>query len=149
MITLHAGALLTTVRLGGQLGDRWSRRLTLLLGLSIQVSVMVYFALLPAGLPPWTAAIGLLVHGMAAGLSLAVLHQVAMDHIPQAQSGEAAGLYSMTRFGGNILGTTLGGVVLQQALGRAAMPIGAYQISFAFIALVGFTGIFVAGRIRE
>ncbi|OUC08609.1 hypothetical protein RY27_07975 [Litorilinea aerophila] len=149
MVTLHAGALLTTVRLGGTLGDRWSRRWTMVLGMSTQITMMVVLGLLPATVPLPLIALALMAHGAGAGLSLAVLHSAAMDRIPAEQSGAAAGLYSMTRFFGNILGTTLGGVVLQQALAHSSQAVDGYRAGFLFIAGVGFLGILVAAGVQD
>ena len=90
----------------------------------------------------------LIVYGLGAGLSLAVLHRLAMDHIPQKESGTAAGLYSMGRFFGSIIGLTLVGVFLQQALlGRTEAA--AYQMAFWFTAGVAVLGIAVIWGVKD
>ena len=148
VITLHAGSLLITVRLGGKLADRWQARYPSLVGVGIQIRALATFALLPADTPLAVAALVLIVHGLGAGLSLAVLSQSAMSDIPQEQSGAAAGLYSMIRFAGSILGTTLGGVLLALTLERSALPLDAYQVVFWFVAGVGVIGFVLATGIR-
>ncbi|MEX1018972.1 MAG: MFS transporter [Litorilinea sp.] len=149
MLTLHAGSLLVTVRLGGQIADRWNSRWPMNIGFGLQVGMMTYFAFLPGTVPIWMAAAGLVFHGLGAGMSLAVLHRTALDQVPPEDSGAAAGLYSMSRFFGSIIGTTLGGVVLATALARTAVPIAAYQIGFGFVALVGVFAFFVIWGIRD
>ncbi|MCB0186839.1 MAG: MFS transporter, partial [Caldilineaceae bacterium] len=47
LITLHAGALLMTVRLGGGFADRFGSRRMVVIGLGSQALTMVYFAFLP------------------------------------------------------------------------------------------------------
>jgi EmrB/QacA subfamily drug resistance transporter len=137
MITLQAGALLASVRYGGKLADAWGRRWPVMIGFSVQAMIMAYFAILPVSAPLWAAAIGMAVHGGAAGLSLAILHRLALDDVPANRSGAAAGLYSMIRFFGSIIGATLGGVILTQALTHFAEPVDAYHLTFACWAGVG------------
>lgn len=149
MLTLHAGSLLTTVRLGGSLADRWGSRAPIYIGFSLQVSMMIYFTFLPGSVPTWMAAAGLVFHGMGAGMSLAVLHRTALDEVPAPDSGAAAGLYSMSRFFGSIVGTTLGGVVLAFALTQTSSTLIAYQAGFGFVALVGLFAFYVIWGIRE
>lgn len=149
LITLQAGALLLNVRFGGQLADRWSRRWPVMIGFATQALIMVYFANLPATLPLWGPALGIAIHGGAAGLSLAVLHRLAMDNVPAHQSGAAAGLYSMMRFFGSIIGATIGGVVLQQALEYFPNPLSAYHIAFWCWAAVAALAVVVILPVRE
>lgn len=147
LITLQAGALLIAVRYGGRLADRWSRRWPVMIGFTIQALVMSYFANLPPSFPLWGIGAGIAMHGGAAGLSLAVLHRLSMDNVPHNRSGAAAGLYSMMRFFGSIIGATIGGVILTQALDYFAQPVAAYHLAFwcwAGVAVLGLVVIFPA-----
>ena len=81
----------------------------------------------------WVAA-GLVTHGLFAGLSLAALHRASLRDVPVDQNGAAAGIYSMIRFGGMLLGAALGGVLLQQSLETTGSMIVAYQAVFWLIA---------------
>lgn len=149
LITLHAGALLLTVRVGGRLADRWSRRLPVSLGFAGQMAVMIYLANLPATVPIWVPALGIMAHGGAAGLSLAVLHRLAMDGVPVAQAGAAAGIYSMGRFFGSIVGTTIGGVVLTQARLLTDAPIDTYHIAFWCWSAVALLAVMTIWPVRD
>jgi len=80
------------------------------------VGVMVERALLRASVPHWTIFVAVDAHGLIIGLSLAPLHRLAMHGVDEAETGMAAGLYSMLRFAGQILGAALAGVLLQQGL---------------------------------
>lgn len=148
MLLIHVASLLVTMRFGGQLADRWGSRWPVSFGLTIQVGAMVYFALLPGTVRVWMAIIGLVAHGLGAGFSLAALHRAAMGQIPTDNVGVAAGVYSMLRFIGTAVSAALGGVVLQQALNRAAQPVDAYHIAFWFAAGVVSLGVLVGSRIR-
>ena len=86
---------------------------------------------------------------MGAGLSLAVLSAVAMSDIPQRQAGAAAGLFSMIRFSGSILGSTLAGVLLRQTMGNTLLPITAYQVVFGAVAGVALLGALLAVRLQS
>jgi nitrate/nitrite transporter NarK len=93
--------------------------------------------------------LGISIHGGAAGLSLAVLHRLAMDDVPMSQSGAAAGLYSMMRFFGSIIGATIGGVILRQALDYYASPLDAYHLAFWCWAGVATLAVVVIWPVRE
>jgi EmrB/QacA subfamily drug resistance transporter len=148
-IMLQAGTLLMTIRYGGRLADMWSRRWPVVIGFAAQALVMAYFAILPSTVPLWVPAIGMAVHGGAAGLSLAVLHRLSMDNVPPHRSSAAAGLYSMMRFFGSIIGATVGGVILTQALDFFARPVEAYQLTFACWAAVAVMGLLTILPARE
>ena len=72
-----------------------------------------------------------------------------MGQVPQTQMGLAAGLYSMIRFFGIVLGTTLNGVLLQQGLDQGLPTVDAYQRVYWFLAGVGFLGIVVGFTLQE
>jgi predicted MFS family arabinose efflux permease len=149
LITLHAGSLLTTVRMGGQLSDRLRSRTLIIVSMSTQVSVMIGFTLLSGSASLVIVALLLALHGAGAGFALAVLHKVAMNHIQPEEKGAAAGVYSMMRFAGQNLGTTLGGVALAQALISISVIADAYHVVFLFIAGVGALGIVNALGLKE
>jgi MFS family permease len=149
MLMLNAGALFATMRLGGQLGDRWGSRAPVMAGMSIQAACMVWFALLPADAFLLLVGGGLVVHGLGAGLSLAPLHRAAMSHVNAHETGAAAGVYSMIRFGGSLLGAALGGVMLQTALDAQLATVAAYRLVFLAIAAMALTGVLLGARLRE
>jgi EmrB/QacA subfamily drug resistance transporter len=149
MIMIHAGALFVTMRWGGQLADRWGSRRPVVVGSSIQMGAMVYFALLPVSAWLGWVVVGLIFHGLGAGLSLAALHRSAMGRIAPEQTGVAAGLYSMVRFGGTAMGTALGGVILQYGLDQSLLTVQAYQLVFWSIAGVALLGVINGWGLRE
>lgn len=149
MLTIHAVALLATMRLGGRLADRWGSRRPVVFGMSVQVGVMIYVALLSSTAGLGLVVMGLVVHGLGAGLALAALQRAAMRKVPQTQLGVAAGLYRMIGVSGMVLGATLGGVLLQWGLDRALLPIDAYHIVFWLIAPVALLGAIVGLTLKE
>lgn len=149
VLMIHAGAMLVTMRVGGQLADRWNSRWPVSIGLTVQLSTMIGFALLPDTAVAWVVTTIIIIHGLGAGLSLAALHRASMGQIAQEEAGLAAGLYSMVRFTGTMLGPTMGGVVLQQGLDRSLLPIDAYQTVFWFIAGVAVLGVVSGLGLRE
>jgi predicted MFS family arabinose efflux permease len=149
MVMLNAGALLMTMRLGGRLSDRLGSRLLVAGGMSIQAAAMACFGLLSAEAPFYWIAVGLIVHGLGAGLSLAALHRAALSNVSIDEAGAAAGVYSMIRFSGTLLGATLGGVLLQQALETQATTVAAYQQVFFIIAAAAALGAAIGLRLQE
>lgn len=149
VVLLHAGALFSTMRLGGQVADRWGNRRPVLVGASVQLVMMIYFALLPAAAPLWLVILGLILHGLGSGVSLAAFHRSSMSKIAQTQMGGAAGLYSMIRFGGTVLGIALIGVVLQQGLETTPVVVEAYQRVFWVVAGVAFLGVMLGRTLHD
>lgn len=148
-LVVHAGALLATMLLGGQLADRWGSRWPVIIGMSIQAGVMAYFALLPAGAPLVLIVLGLAIHGGGGGLSLAALHRAAMANVFQSEMGTVAGLYSMIRFSGMALSPALTGVVLQRGLDHSLLPADAYHVVFWLIAGVTALGVIAGSSLHE
>ena len=148
LLMVHAVSLFITMRVGGHLAGRRSSRLVVVSGLIVQIGSMILFALLPAGSSPAFVALGLFCHGAGAGLSLAVLHLTALDGISSGQEGIAAGLYSMMRFSGSMVGSALCGVILHKALGHYAVPSAAYQTVYWIIAVVAITGVIAALKLK-
>jgi EmrB/QacA subfamily drug resistance transporter len=149
LITVHAIALFVSIRVGGTLADGWSNGRLVTLSLGMQTTTMIYFALLPAGVSFIWVVVGMAVHGLGAGLSLAALHRTALANIPVDQTGVAAGVYSMIRFAGVMIATVLAGVILQNRLDQDTAVLQAYQIVFAFLAALGVIGVLMATRLPD
>ena len=148
-LSLQAGMLFVTSQAGGQLADRWGSRGPILASMVGLIGVMVALALAPASTPVWVIFLLSATHGLLVGLSLAPLHLASMQGVEPAESGAAAGLYSMIRFAGQILGVAVAGVVLQQQLAIAATPIAAYQTLFWLYAGVAVIATLIGGGIGE
>ncbi len=145
----HALSLLILMRLGGQLADWWSSRRLVLMGTSVQVASVFFLSFLTEAAPLWMVVAGMMGHGLGAGSFLAALHRAALNKVAPEQTGTAAGLYSMIRFGGIVLGPVLGGVVLQFGLDQAIPTIEAYRWVFWFVAGVAVLGIVNAWGLRD
>lgn len=148
-LALQAGMLFLMSRAGGQLADRWGSRPPVVLSMGGLLGVMIVFALLPAAAPLWLIFSMTALHGLAIGISLAPLHRASMHGIASEESGAAAGLYSMIRFAGGILGVALAGVMLQQGLANFATSIAAYQFVFWLYVAVGVVATGVSLAVRE
>lgn len=145
--TVFAVAILSTTRLGGQLADRIHYRWIVGSSFAIQCGALTGLALLS---PPLFGAAGLiLAQALGGGLALAALHRAAMEEIPAAESGAAAGLYSTARFGGGVIGATVAGVALQQALRFAPGPGEAFQWVFGAVAVISLASVLVAWRLQR
>ena len=149
IITLQAGMLFVTSRAGGQVADRWGSRLPVTVSMVGLIGIMVLLAMLPASTPVWVIMVAAMAHGLLIGLALAPLHRAAMQNVQEDEVGVAAGLYSMIRFAGTILGTAIAGVLLQWGLERYPQPIGAYQAVFWSFAGVALVATALAWGLRE
>jgi EmrB/QacA subfamily drug resistance transporter len=149
MAMVNPGSMALIVRFGGRLADRLGSRLPVAIGLTVQTGVMVGFSRLPESAPLWYT-VGLLAsHGLGAGLMLAALHRIAMRDIPDEQMGSAAGLYSMLRFAGVVVGVALAGMLLQTQLDAGQPAPVAYRAVFLLFALISLVAIAAAAGLRE
>ncbi len=141
MLALHAGALLVTMRLGGRIVDRYRSRTQVVAGLGLEGVSMLLLVLIPEGgaaVPLLTVALAL--HGLGAGLCLAALHLFALGNVEQEQAATAAGLYSMLRFIGSMIGPAVGGVLLYLGTERFGVETAAYRPAFLFYLVGGLVG---------
>lgn len=148
MLALQAGALFMTSRYGGQLADKWGSRRPILISLTGQVLVMLLMAQLPANAPLWIIAIAVAFQGLSVGLSLAPLHRGALQGFDGPQTGTAAGVYSMIRFAGIVLGTSLAGVLLQLRLDGSTPVLDAYQSVFWMYTLAALLALGLAFMLK-
>lgn len=140
ILMLHAAALLVTMRLGGYWIDRWKSRMQIVAGLLIESAAMVAFAMMPPGAGIVYFIVVIMVHGLGAGFCLAALHIFALAGVPADRSATAAGLYSMVRFGGAMIGTAVGGVVLASGIASFGATYPAYSRVFWFYLVVSLIG---------
>jgi MFS family permease len=144
VIMVNAGTMAIVVRYGGKLADWWGSRWPCASGLVIQASALAVLFLLPAETPVWVVALVMAYNGLGAGLSLAALQQAAMNAIPEAKKGLAAGLYNMSCFGGAVIGAAIGGVLLHIFLNQGFETLHAYRYTFLFFAGMGGVGMVIS-----
>jgi EmrB/QacA subfamily drug resistance transporter len=149
MAMVNPGSMALIVRYGGGLADRLGSRVPVVVGLTVQAGVMVGFSRLPETASLWLTAGLLAAHGLGAGLMLAALHRVAMRNIPDTQMGSAAGLYSMLRFLGVVVGTALAGMLLQTRLDTGLDEAAAYRAVFLVFAFISVAGVAAALGLAE
>ncbi|MEM7333612.1 MAG: MFS transporter [Chloroflexota bacterium] len=147
--TVHSIILLVLIRVGGNMADSYSRRNLTIVGISGQLLAMIYFAFLPASVDLALIYAGLIFHGAAAGLNIISLHRKALDSVDENQSGAAAGIYSMTRFGGSMIATTLIGVVLQWGEQVGLTQIESYQAAFYILVGYGILGLICSFALQK
>ncbi len=140
LLMLDAGALLVTMWLGGLMIDRRRSRGQVVAGMIVEAVAMTGFLLLPADAPVVWVFVVLGVNSLGAGYMLAALHVYAMSGVPEEESATAAGLYSMIRFGGAMLGPAIGGIVLAAGVDRYGITTAAYRPAFAFLLAVSLLG---------
>ena len=146
---LTAAGLLITMRLGGTLADRWGSRRPVMIGLAVQTVILLTLARVPDTAMLSVVVFLILLYGLGAGVSLAPMHRSAMRDVDPEQMGLASGLYGMIRFGGMVMGVALIGVVLDAGLAYFDLPLPAYQICYAFTAVVSLLGVFLASQLKE
>lgn len=147
--SLHAVFQFIFIRVGGRLADRWPNRQLILLGLAIQTGVMAYFGLIPSNISFIWIALGVMMHGVGTGFSLAALHRTALRNIAEDKTGIAAGVYSMTRFAGSMLAVAIAGVILQSSNTLGLSSLLGYQLSYGFLVAAGLLSIIATLQLRR
>ena len=148
-LALQAGMLFVTSQAGGQVADRWGSRLPIMVSMGGLILVLTLLALADAASPIWWLYALSGAHGLIIGLSLAPLHRSSMQEVADHEAGAAAGLYSMIRFAGQILGVAVAGVLLQQQLSLVTTPVAAYQFVLWLYVGVAVVATLLAGLIRD
>jgi MFS family permease len=149
MLVLNSGAMALVTRFAGDLADRLGTRWPASIGLVIQIAVMLIFWTFTAETSLWIVGSTLAFHGIGAGLLLASLHRYVMSTVDDSHRGAAAGVYSMLRFVGAVIGTSLSGVILQSHLDAGMDLVRAYQETFVLLAVFPVAGILVAQVLKE
>ena len=149
IVMIRSAALFPTMYFGGRVADRWGSRGPVILGLSVQAASIVLLILSGIGDGVIWVVLGLLLNGLGAGLALPALHRAAMSTPEGSRGGAAAGLYSMIRFWGMMLGTALAGVLLQSLLDRGMTARTSYRFAFASTIVVGIIGVATIATLRE
>ena len=149
MLVLNSGAMALVTRFAGDLADRLGTRWPASIGLIIQIAVMWIFWTFNAETSLWIVGSTLALHGIGAGLLLASLHRYVMGTVDESHRGAAAGVYSMLRFVGAVIGTSLSGVILQSHLDVGMDLVPAYQETFVLLAIFPVAGILVAQVLKE
>jgi MFS family permease len=141
---LRALALFPAMYFGGRAVDRWGSRPSIVLGLTVQAASIGLLILSRADEGLVWVVTGLLINGLGAGVALPALHHAAMSGRDGERGGAAAGLYSMIRYWGMMLGTALAGVLLQYLLDQGIAPLASYRVAYASTIVVGLIGVVTA-----
>ena len=144
IVMMRSVALFPTMYFGGRVADRWGTRLPIALGLGVQTASVLLLVLSGKGQGVTWVVAGLFLSGLGAGLAQPSLHHAAMSDPGSERGGAAAGLYSMIRFWGRMLGTALAGVLLQHLLDRGVVPLSSYRFAYASTIIVGLVGVVTA-----
>lgn len=149
IVMIRSAALFPTMYFGGRVADRWGSRRPIVVGLSVQALSILLLVLSGTQNGVTWVVLGLLLNGLGAGLALPALHSAAMSGPDGSRGGAAAGLYSMIRFWGMMLGTALAGVLLQTLLDRGMTALTSYRDAYAATIVVGMIGIITVATLKE
>jgi len=147
--TVHSAGLFPTMYFGGRIADRWGSRLPIAVGMGVQVvSILLLIASGGSSGVAWVI-VARLVQGLGAGLALPAMHRAAMSSSEDDNGGAAAGLYSMIRFSGMLLGTAVAGVLLQALLDDGWAPLTSYRVTYGATAVVALMSVITALMLRQ
>lgn len=144
-------ALSAFAALCGPLGGRWSdRRGRWLPAVAGGAILFAGTALLATG--AGITGIGIIVvalaiMGLGLGMSGAPVQTAAVEAVPDAGTGSAAGIFSTARYMGSVVGSTILAMAFVQP--RDAENSGRYIALFVILAVVALAGIMVNARIAD
>jgi MFS family permease len=97
--------------------------------------------------PIWFLAFAVTVLGLGVGIGFVTSSAAAVESVPAALSGTAAGTQSMMRYAGSIVGTGILTGLL--ATGDDADPgVGAFRVLFLVVAVIAAASLIAAVNIR-
>jgi len=147
--TVHSAGLFPTMYFGGRIADRWGSRRPIVIGMGAQViSILLLIATAGSAGATWVI-VARLLQGLGAGLALPAMHRAAMAGSDDDTGGAAAGLYSMIRFCGMLLGTADAGVLLQALLDNGSGVLVSYQVTYSVTAAVALLSVITALTLRQ
>lgn len=149
MLMLNPAAMALMVRYGGRIADRWGSRRPLLIGFTTQGVALLGLFSLPEGAPLWSVGGILALNGLGVGTMLASLHRTALLEIDEARASVAAGMYSLVRFVGVAVGTSVAGVLYQQFSDMGFATLTAYQYTFVCFTATAVCGLLLALQVNE
>lgn len=133
--------------LGGRWSDRRGRWLPAVAGAS---ALFAGTALLTAGASAngvGLIVVALTIMGLGLGISGAPVQTAAVEAVPEAGTGSAAGIFSTARYLGSVVGSTI--LALAFARPGDADDGGRFIALFAVLAVVALVGIVASSRITE
>ena len=142
-------ALLISMLIGGRLADRWGTALPMRAGFLLQSFALAFLALLANDAGLASVVLGVILEACGAGLSLAPLHQTALQNVPVESKGSAAGLYSLIRFTGTIFGPPLVAAIYGWSIQRGVIPQRAYAVPLWMIAAISLIGMWLSFNLKE
>lgn len=105
-------AMVVCAPLGPRLAERIGTRVTTSAGILLALAALARFADLTSLREPTDAVLALAMLGSGIGLAMAPAQAAAMGVVAPAEAGAAAGLFSLCRYVGGMLGIALLGAVL-------------------------------------
>ena len=133
ILTANGLAIFALMRLGGTLADARGAARIIRLGFLAQGVAIAALPLLTTS-SAIILTVPLVLQGLAASLTQAPIHKVTMSDISLAQSGMAAGLYSLIRYFGLMMGIAVSGVAVQESISLGASTPTAYRIAWTIVA---------------
>ena len=133
------GALLSPV--GGRLADRLGRRAPAVAGNLLLVASALPLALDPS-LPSGALVLLLAVMGCGAGLGMAGMQTAAVEAVPAADAGAAAGMFSTSRYVGSIVGTLVLAAILEPHVSafHGVFSLALAAAALSVVAVLGLPG---------
>ncbi len=107
ILTSFSASVIILSPIGGQLADKFGRRLPSLIGFILMVVSMLPIVLLGTGIAIPILVSGLALFGAGTGLSMPGLRTTGVESASAREAGVAAGVYSTSRYIGSILGAAI------------------------------------------
>ena len=107
VLTAMAGAMMIISPFGGQLADKFGRRLPTTVGLALLTLGAVPMAVAGAEVTMPVLIVGLAFVGLGIGLSTPGLQTSAVESVREGEAGVASGIYSTSRYLWSIVGSAI------------------------------------------
>jgi EmrB/QacA subfamily drug resistance transporter len=155
----QSGALTVAIPLGALASRllsswllRWvTVRVSMLVGLSVTISTIAAFAALGPGTPDWCIGAALAIFGWSTATSLVVIGAMAYIDMPDAQAGDATGLYTIAQqlsFSIGIVGGVAAAGIGAWVVGGDGHSPATYSVCFLLLATVASLALLLTVRLQ-
>jgi EmrB/QacA subfamily drug resistance transporter len=146
-LTLMAMSALAAIwgPIGGRISDSRSRWLPAVFGAAAFFVGMCVLTGAVNSDQLWLIAIALGVVGLGLGIEGAPVQTAAVEAVPMAKTGSAAGIFSTSRYIGSVVGTTILAIMFANNPGPGDS--GTFVALFAGLSVAAFAGILVNSRV--
>lgn len=143
----HSGTAFLVLSFGRQFSSRFHQNTIFKYCFIIQGFCMALIPFCALSVPE-LVFFPVVLHAVATGLTIPLLHNAAVRYVPPGDIGTASGVYIMIHSSGDLIGVAVSGTIIAVITGIGGGTGLSYCAAYAFIAAVSIPTVVLAAKIR-